>query len=107
MVNSARGEAALGVGGEARVMRLTLGALAELEAGLECDGLAALAERFEAGRFRADDLIRLLGAGLRGGGAEISDEEVAALSIDGGAAGAAQAGARLLHAAFAPLEASE
>lgn len=103
-VNVARGETALAVVGGARRMRLTLGALAELEAALGEGGLPALVERFESGRFRAADLIALLGAGLRGAGADIADAEVAALDIEGGAAGAARAGARLLAAAFAPLE---
>jgi hypothetical protein len=88
MANAARGEAEIVVGGERRVMRLTLGALAELEAALGAGGLAALAERFEGGAFGARDLIALLGAGLRGGGA----------------AGAARAAAALLAATFAPLD---
>ncbi|MFV0473516.1 MAG: gene transfer agent family protein [Pikeienuella sp.] len=100
MVNPQRGEVALGVGGEARAMRLTLGALAALEARLEVDGLAALAERFEAGRFRAADIVALLAAGLRGAGADIGEKEVAALDFDGGAIGAAEAAARLLAASF-------
>ena len=39
-------------------------------------------------------------AGLRGAGSGVSDEEVARLAIDGGAAGAARIAAELLTAAF-------
>lgn len=104
MANAARGEAEIVIGGERRVMRLTLGALAELEGALGVGGLAALAERFEGGAFGARDLIALLGAGLRGGGWQVSDDELAGLEIQGGAAGAARAAAALLAATFAPLD---
>lgn len=100
MVNPQRGEAALRVDGKTRPMRLTLGALAALEARLGAGGLVALAERFEAGSFGADDLVALLTAGLRGAGAEIDEDEVAVMAFDGGAVGAAEAGARLLQASF-------
>ena len=102
--NAARGEAEIVIAGEARRMRLTLGALAELEGALGEGGLTALARRFEAGEVSARDLIALIAAGLRGAGAEVSDAEVAAMEIEGGVAGAARAGARLLVATFAPLE---
>lgn len=104
MVNAVRGEAEIVLGGERRVMRLTLGALAGLEAKLGAGGIAALVERFESGAFGAADLIALIGAGLRGAGAQLSDEEVAAMELEGGPAGAARAAARLLVASFAPLD---
>ncbi|MEO0681857.1 MAG: GTA-gp10 family protein [Pseudomonadota bacterium] len=104
MANPVRGEAAITVEGRARRMRLSLGALAELEAAIDAGGLAALAERFEGGAFTTRDLIALLGAGLRGGGWDVSDRELANMEIEGGAAGAARAGARLLAATFAPLD---
>lgn len=100
MANSARGEVALVVDGEARVMRLTLGALAELEAALAVGSLVALAEKFEAGQVSAGELIALLGAGLRGGGAAVSDEALAAADIEGGAVGAMKAGMALLAVTF-------
>lgn len=100
MINPQRGDVAVRIAGAARPMRLTLGALAALEARLEADGLAALADRFEAGAFRAADIVALLAAGLRGAGAEIAEEEVAALDFDGGAIGAAEAASRLLAASF-------
>ena len=66
MPNIHRGEIAAEIGGETRVLCLTLGALAELEARLGAGDLAGLAERFGEGRISARDLTAILGAGLRG-----------------------------------------
>lgn len=66
MVNPWAGEAALTLDGRVHVLKLTLGALAELEAQLHAEGLIDLIERFEAGKYRSRDLIALLCAGLRG-----------------------------------------
>ena len=68
MANPWRGEVALVLDGERQVMRLTLGALAELEAGLGEETLVGLIARYEEGRHSARDVIALLVAGLRGGG---------------------------------------
>ncbi len=103
MANAMRGEAQITLNDEVRVMRLTLGALANLEEALGEDGLTALAERFERGGVRASDLIALIGAGLRGAGHGISDEALAGMNVEGGAAGAARAAAQLLARSFAPL----
>ncbi len=94
------GEVALSVDGQARRMKLTLGALAELEASLGADGLIPLVERFEAGRIRARDVAALVAAGLRGGGHEITAEEVLSAEIEGGPLAAARAAAELLARAF-------
>jgi len=104
MASAARGEAGIVVDGRRRRLRLTLGGLAELEATIGAGGLASLAERFEGGAFSTSDLIALLGAGLRGGGWDVSDAELSRLDVEGGAAGAARSGARLLAATFAPLD---
>ena len=104
MANVARGETEVVVEGERRVLRLTLGALAELESRMDADGLSGLIARFEGGRFGAADLIALLAAGLRGGGLAASDEQVAGMRFEGGAGEAARAAARLLAATFAPLD---
>ncbi|MEC9433031.1 MAG: gene transfer agent family protein [Pseudomonadota bacterium] len=104
MVNTARGEAELIVDGVPRVLRLTLGGLAELETALGADGLAALVERFETGGYRAGDLIALLAAGLRGGGFAVTDAAFATMRVEGGAGGAARAAAALLMATFSPLD---
>lgn len=98
MVNPHRGEVSLEIDGEVRVLRLSLGALAELETALEAGSLLDLVERFESGRFRAQDLVALLAAGLKGAGAVVPD--LATAEISGGAAGAAKAAARLLALSF-------
>ncbi len=100
MVNPYRGEVELSVDGELRVMRLTLCALAELEARLECQSLLELISRFESGGFRVSDLVSLLTAGLNGGGWRIDERELLARRIDGGPVAAAQAAARLLKITF-------
>ncbi|MCP5074613.1 MAG: gene transfer agent family protein [Rhodobacteraceae bacterium] len=100
MTNPYRGEVSLLVNGVALPMRLTLGALAELEAGLESDSLQALIERFETGAFRAVDLIALLAAGLRGAGWPGDAAELAQADIGEGPIGAAKAAGRLLRLAF-------
>ncbi len=102
MVNRYRGEVALMVEGRALPMRLTLGALAELENAFSVDSLPALGERFATGKLSSRDIIRILGAGLRGGGGALSEDAVAALAFDGGLNGAIAAAIGLLDATFAP-----
>jgi hypothetical protein len=100
MANPWRGEVELVVDGEARVMRLTLAALAELEARLASESLIDLIARFETGGFRVRDLIALLVAGLNGGGWRVSEAELVGRTIDGGPLAAAEAAARLLKLTF-------
>ncbi len=100
MANPYRGEVMLSVDGAPRVMRLTLGALAELEATLKCDSLLEMIARFESGTFRARDLIGLITAGLNGGGWRIDEAELMARQIDEGPLAAARAAARLLKLTF-------
>ncbi|MAQ83529.1 MAG: hypothetical protein CMH12_09880 [Maritimibacter sp.] len=101
MGNPWTGEVTLVVDGRARVMKLTLGALAELEARLEADTLVAMIERFEAGAFSTRDVLALIVAGLRGGGWDVSARDLLAAEIEGGPVGAARAAAHLLARAFA------
>jgi hypothetical protein len=101
MVNRYRGEVALMVEGRALPMRLTLGALAELEDAFAVDSLPALAERFAEGRLSARDIARILAAGLRGAGSTLAADEVAALPFDGGLNGAIAAATALLDVTFA------
>lgn len=101
MVNPYAGEVALVVDGQRRVLKLTLGALAELEAALEEPSLVALVERFEGGAFGSGDVLALIVAGLRGGGAEVSRADLLSAEIEGGPMAAAQAAAQLLARAFA------
>ncbi len=100
MVNRHRGEIEAELGGRRRRLCLTLGALAELEAAFGADDLSALAERFGSGRLSARDALRVIGAGLRGAGETITDEEVAQLASGAGAAGYVRIVVELLSATF-------
>lgn len=100
MANKYRGEIEAALGGERRTLVLTLGALAELESAFGADDLMALAERFGSGRLSARDLIRIIGAGLRGAGACVTDDEVAAMKTAGGAADYVRIAADLIVATF-------
>jgi Phage tail tube protein, GTA-gp10 len=100
MANRHRGEIAAALGGRTRTLVLTLGALAELESAFEAGDLVALAERFGSGRLSARDLVRIIGAGLRGAGDDVTDEEVAAMTAEGGAAGYVRITAELIAATF-------
>ena len=100
MVNRHRGEIEAELGGTTYTLVLTLGALAEIEHAYGGEDMIAIAERFENGRIKATDAIRVIGAGLRGAGASISDDDVAKLSVPGGAAGYLRIVAELLKATF-------
>lgn len=102
--NRRRGEIAAIIDGQERILCLTLGALAELESAFALDDLGALAQRFASGRLSARDLIRVVGAGLRGGGAAVRDDEVAAMKAEGGVAGFAAIAAELLAVTFGAEE---
>jgi tail tube GTA-gp10-like protein len=104
MPNLHRGEIEAEIGGTPRRLVLTLGALAELEAAFGADDLIGLTERFGKGRLTARDLVRVIGAGLRGAGEAISDDEVARLSVPGGAAGYVRIAADLILATFGSEE---
>ncbi len=104
--NRRRGEVAATIDGRERRLCLTLGALAELEEAFALDDISALAARFGSGRLAARDLVRVIGAGLRGAGEAVSDEEVAAMRFERGAAGAAALATALLEAAFGVEEAA-
>lgn len=98
--NRHRGEIAAKFDGETRLLCLTLGALAELESAFDVANLSELAARFEAGRLSASDIIRIVGAGLRGAGNRLSDEDVAEMSTEGGVAGFARIATELLWVSF-------
>jgi hypothetical protein len=100
MPNIHRGEIAAQIGGRQRTLVLTLGALAELEAAFGASDLVALAERFGSGRLSARDLVSIIGAGLRGAGESVSDDEVAALTMPGGAQGYVRVASELILATF-------
>ena len=100
MANPWTGEVELVIDGNPRVMKLTLGALAELEQALSVGSLVDLVQRFESGGFSAADIMALIGAGLQGGGHSMSFDELAKAQIDGGPMAAARAAAKLLARAF-------
>lgn len=104
MANPYRGEVELCVNGQVYRLRLTLGVLVELEQALDSSSLISLVERFESNAFCAKDLLVLLAAGLRGGGADLSVEDLSNAEIDGGAMQAARVAARLLALSFAGPE---
>ena len=101
MANRHRGEIEAALSDKTYTLCLTLGALAEIESAYGGEDLIAIAERFEKGRIGASDAIRVIGAGLRGAGNVVSDGEVAAMTVDGGAAGYLDIVVRLLKATFA------
>jgi tail tube GTA-gp10-like protein len=100
MANRHRGEIAAEIGGKKRRLVLTLGALAELEDAFGAEDLVALTERFGTGRLKARDLVRIIAAGLRGAGELVTDDEVGAMTIDGGAQGYVQIAAELIAVTF-------
>lgn len=101
MANPHAGEVALILDGERHVMKLTLGALAELETMLESGSLIALVERFETGGYSTRDVLALIVAGLRGGGWQGRAEDLLQVEIEGGPMAAARKAAELLARAFA------
>ena len=101
MANPWAGEVEVTLDGEAHVAKLTLGALAELEAAMGTDTLVALVERFETSRFSTRDVLMLIVAGLRGGGWQGTAADLLRVEIAGGAMEAARAAALLLARAFA------
>src|SRR5690242_19690734 len=100
MANRHRGEIEADIGGARRRLVLTLGALAELEDVFGAEDLVALTERFGSGRLKARDLARIIGAGLRGAGAAVTDDDVAAMAAEGGAQGYVRIAAELIQATF-------
>ncbi|MEJ2228865.1 MAG: gene transfer agent family protein, partial [Alphaproteobacteria bacterium] len=102
MVNRHRGEIEAILDGTSHTLCLTLGALAELEHAFGADDMLALAERFETGRLSARDAIRIIAAGLGGGGHDCSETQIAEMRVEGGAAGYVDIVARLLAATFGP-----
>lgn len=101
MANRHRGEIDAVLDGKPYTLCLTLGALAGLESAFGDEDMLALATRFETGRISARDCQRIIGAGLRGADFDISDQSVAAMRVEGGAAGYVDIVARLLSATFA------
>lgn len=100
MVNAKRGEIAAVLNDSNWVLCLTLGALAGLEAAYDSEDLAALIARFSTGKLKSQDIIRIVTAGLRGGGHDVAEDDVADMRINGGAVGFAQLVTQLLEVTF-------
>lgn len=83
MANAQRGDVELNAGGRAYVMRLTLGALAEIEHGLGLADLSEIETRLK--NVRAGDLAIVAAALLGGGGHDIAPADVMRLPVDIGA----------------------
>ncbi|MBE3639735.1 gene transfer agent family protein [Mangrovicoccus algicola] len=101
MANPYSGEVRLVLDGRPHVLKLTLGALAELEASLGTDSLPAMVERFETAAYSGRDVLALIVAGLRGGGWRGEAGDLLSVEIEGGPVAAARAAALLLARAFA------
>jgi hypothetical protein len=82
MTNTVRGDSQLVAGGKSLVMRLTLGALADIENGLGLGNLGDIAERMKSPATR--DIAVVASALLRGGGFDLSPEDVLGLETDVG-----------------------
>lgn len=102
MANPHAGEVALVIDGQPHSLKLTLGALAELEAQMGEDTIVDLVRRFEGGACSSRDVMALIVAGLRGGGWRGTAADLLSAEIVGGPVGAAQAAAELLARAFLP-----
>lgn len=103
MANPLAGEVAVVINSERHVCKLTLGALAELEAGLGDGSLVDLVARFETGGYTGRDVMALIVAGLRGGGWNGAADDLLTADIEGGPMGAAKIAATLLVRAFSPV----
>jgi hypothetical protein len=80
MPNIPRGEAALDAGGKRYRLLLTLGALAEIESGLDLADLSEVSARLK--QLRASDLAIVAAALMRGGGHDVSPADVMRLPTD-------------------------
>lgn len=83
-MNAARGETELMIGGQARRLCLTLGALAEIETAFGCVRISELEARMRA--LSAADLMLVLAALLRGGGENEIAGQLGAQHVAPGAA---------------------
>jgi len=80
MPNKQRGDSEFLAGAERYIMRLTLGALAEIEDGLGLHNLSDIAQRLK--QLSAGDLAIVAAALLRGGGHDLGPADVLRLATD-------------------------
>ena len=98
--NRHRGEIEAVIDGQRHILVLTLGSLAELETAFDVADLMALAARFEAGRISSSDAMVILATALRGGGLDVSPQDVGRMRPEGGAGGWVAILSDLLSATF-------
>lgn len=79
MANIHRGEVDLVLADKTFTLRLTLQGLAELESAFGVADLTGLGIRFSGGNLATNDIIKILGIALRGGGFNKSNSEIANL----------------------------
>lgn len=101
MANRHRGDVDLKLASGTLTLRLTLGALAEIEAAFGVEGLNGLGQRLQRGNLGARDLILLIGAAARGGGKNLTDADVAAAISAGDVPACVAALAELFTLTFA------
>ncbi|ADO42303.1 gene transfer agent family protein [Ketogulonicigenium vulgare] len=99
--NPHAGEVEIPLDGVIHIGRLTLGALARLEADLQSGNLPDLVARFESGDIRTADVLALIVAGLRGGGWQGTAADLEQIDVGGGPLAAARIAGQLLARAFA------
>lgn len=100
MANRYRGEISARLDNRDWTLCLTLGALAELENAFEAKNLPELLEKFSSTSLSASDMIKIVCAGLRGGGHAVTVEDVADMRAEGGATGFAHIVTELLTVTF-------
>lgn len=105
IANPLRGEVVLVMDEQDHVLRLNLSGLMHLEQMLGEDSLVSMVQRFENNAYTSRDVMRVLLAGLWGGGWQGRAETLAQADIKGGVVSAAQAAAQLLVRAFDPMSA--
>jgi len=104
MANPWSGDVTIVIDGVSHDGKLTLGALAELEAAVGAGSLMDLIRRFEGAEFSGADVMAVVVAGSRGGGWTGTAADLMTAEIAGGPVGAAKAAALLLARAFAVPE---
>lgn len=104
MVNRHRGEISAVLDGREWTLCLTLGAIAELEDAFGAQDMGALLKRFASSPLSARDMMKIIVAGLRGGGNDLAPEAITQMRVDGGATGFARIVSELLTATFGESE---
>jgi Phage tail tube protein, GTA-gp10 len=100
MHNPYRGDVPLVLDGATHVLRLTLGSLAMLETAFGSEGLQALGEHIQRGRFSTKDVCNILAAGFCGAGVEKTPAEVGSMIPAIALPQATEAAATLLAVTF-------